>query len=62
MDTSIRNARPGPSSAIYGLAFIGALIYFIQHATGFWMGVVGILKAVIWPVILTYKALEFLGA
>lgn len=44
---------------IYGLAFIGAAIYFIQHAGTFWIGVLGILKAIVWPAILVYKALEF---
>jgi hypothetical protein len=48
------------SSAIYGLAFIGALIYYIVHATSFWMGVLGMLKAIVWPAMLVYKMLEFL--
>jgi hypothetical protein len=56
-----RNRKsPSPSSGIYGLAFIGAAIYFIQHATTFWEGVVGILKALVWPAVLIYKCLEFL--
>jgi len=42
---------------VYGLAFIGALIYFIQHATSFWDGVLGILKACVWPAILVYHLL-----
>jgi hypothetical protein len=50
----------GQSSVIYGLGFIGALIYFIQHATSFWFGVLGFLKALVWPVIIIYKLLEFL--
>lgn len=45
---------------IYGLAFIGALIYFIQTATTFGMGVLGVLKASVWPAILIYKVLQFL--
>lgn len=50
----------GASSCIYGLAFLGALIYFIQQATTFWIGVLGVLKALVWPAILIYKVLEFL--
>ena len=46
---------------VYGLAFIGAAIYFIEHADSFWMGVVGVLKAIVWPAILTYHLLTFLG-
>jgi len=34
----------GPASAVYGLGFIGAAIFFITHASGFWMGVVGFLN------------------
>ena len=47
------------SSVIYGMAFIGAAIYFIKTATTFWMGVLGFLKAIVWPAILVYKLLEF---
>lgn len=50
----------GQSSAVYGLAFIGALIYFIQHAHSFGDGVLGFLKALVWPAILIYKTLEYL--
>ena len=49
------------SSAVYGMGFIGALIYFIQHATGFWMGVLGVLKAMVWPAILVYEFLDYLN-
>lgn len=52
--------RSGASGGIYFFAFIGAAIYFIQHATTFWGGVIGILKAIVWPAILIYKCLEFL--
>jgi hypothetical protein len=48
------------SGGIYGLAFIGALIYYIQHAETFWQGVLGFFKALVWPAILVYKFLELL--
>lgn len=51
---------PGVSSGIYGLAFIGAAIYFVQHATTFWGGILGILKALVWQGVLMYKCLELL--
>ncbi len=47
------------SGAVYGLGFIGAAIYFIQHADTFWIGVLGILKAIVWPAFVVYKLLEF---
>lgn len=48
------------SSAVYGVAFIGAAVYYIQHAVGFWAGVVGVLKACVWPAFLIYHLLDFL--
>ncbi len=47
-------------SGIYGLAFVGALVYYIQHATSFLDGCLGILKALVWPAMIMYKALELL--
>jgi hypothetical protein len=50
------------SNAVYGLGLIGAAIYFISTATSFWIGVLGFLKAIVWPVFLVYEALKHLGA
>lgn len=44
---------------IYGLGFLGSVIYFIQHAGTFWDGVFGFFKALVWPAIVAYKILEF---
>jgi hypothetical protein len=49
------------SGAVYGLGFIGALIYFISVSTGFWMGVFGFFKALVWPAFLVFEAFKFLG-
>jgi hypothetical protein len=48
----------GVSNGVYGLGFIGAAVYFVQHATTFWGGVLGLVKAVFWPALLIYKVLE----
>ena len=50
----------GISGGIYGMAFLGALIYYLQHATSFWTVVLGILKAIFWPAVLMYKVIELL--
>ena len=50
----------GMSSGIYGMAFLGALVYYVQQATTFWVGVLGFFKAVFWPAVLMYKLLEYL--
>ena len=51
----------GPSGAVYGLGLIGAAVYFIGTATSFWIGVLGFLKALVWPAFLVYQAFKFLG-
>lgn len=50
----------GTSGAIYGLGFIGAVVYFIQHSATFGAGVIGVLKAIVWPAIVVYKVLAVL--
>lgn len=50
----------GFAGGIYGLGFIGAAVYFLGHAGSFWGGVLGFLKALVWPALLVYKLLEFL--
>ena len=47
----------GCGGGIYFLGFIGAVIYYIQQADGFWQGVLGVLKALVWPAFLVYKLL-----
>jgi len=55
----VRKKAVQQSSVVYGMGFVGALVYFIQHATTFWIGVFGILKAIVWPALLVYNLLEF---
>ena len=45
---------------IYGLSFLGAAVYYIQHATSFLGGLLGLLKALFWPSVIMYKVLELL--
>lgn len=49
------------SDAVYALGIIGAAVYYISTATGLWMGVVGFLKALVWPAFLVYEVLKYLG-
>lgn len=52
--------QAGSAGAVYGLGFVGAAVYYIQQAPTFGAGLVGLLKAIIWPAFLVYKLLEFL--
>lgn len=50
------------SGAAYGLGFIGATVYYLGSATGFWAGVLGLLKAFVWPAFLVHGLLSLIGA
>ena len=60
MKKECRNASP--CGAVYGLGLIGAAIFFISQATTFWLGVLGFLKALVWPVFLVLEAFKFMSA
>lgn len=44
----------------YALALIGALVFFWQQADSFSEYVLAALKALVWPAVLMYEALQFL--
>ena len=54
------NGGSGIAGAVFFVAFIGAAVYFIQQATSFGTGVLGFLKALVWPALLIYNLLDFL--
>lgn len=53
--------RGASHGAVYGLGLIGAAVYYISAATGFWTGVLGIIKAFVWPAFLVYGMLRSTG-
>ncbi len=53
--------RGGASETVYGLGFLGALVYYIGHATTLWIGLLGCFKAIFWPAVLVYEALHYFG-
>lgn len=46
--------------AIYGIGVLGTAVYYIVHAANFWMGVLGVIKALFWPGFLLYRVFEML--
>ncbi|HVH64460.1 MAG TPA: hypothetical protein VM674_00370 [Candidatus Acidoferrum sp.] len=44
----------------YLVAVVGAAVYFIQQAHSFGDGVLGVLKALVWPGVLVYEGLKLL--
>ena len=55
------NSGTSVASAAYFMGFIAAAVYYIQNAVSFGTGVLGFLKALVWPVFLVYNLLEFLN-
>ena len=51
----------GSGGALYGLGFLGALVYYLTTATSLLGGLLGVIKALLWPVFLVYGVLKFLG-
>jgi hypothetical protein len=49
------------SGGIYGLGFIGAVVYYISTAATFWAGVLGFLKALVWPAFVVFELLKHLA-
>jgi len=46
--------------AVYGMGFIGAIVYYFGTASSFWLFVFGFFKAIFWPAFLVFEALKFL--
>lgn len=58
----MKNESNAAGGAVYGLGFIGAAVYYISTATSFWMGVLGFLKAMVWPAFFVFEAFKYFGA
>jgi hypothetical protein len=62
MSNSSGNAAGAGAGAVYGLGFIGALVYYIGSATSFWDGLYGVFQSIFWPAYFVYEVLHFVGA
>jgi len=58
MKCNLKNCGSGCGGAVYGL---GAAVYYVTTAGSFWLGVLGVLKALVWPAFLVYELLKSLG-
>lgn len=57
----VKHGGSAGAGMVYILGLIGAAVYYIGQAGGdVGQIVIGMLKALIWPALLVYKALEFL--
>jgi hypothetical protein len=46
--------------AVYGMGFLGAVIYYLQHADSIQSALFGFFKAIFWPAFFVYKAIELM--
>lgn len=51
-------AKSDGGFSLYGVGFVGALVYYLQAAASFGAVITALLKAMIWPAIVVYKFLE----
>ena len=50
--------KPSPGGgAVYGLGMLGALVYYLQHASSVQDVLLGLLKSILWPAFFVYQAL-----
>lgn len=57
------NMSNGSVGFVLFLAYIGAAIYFVQQSSGgFWVVILALLKAAVWPVYIMLHVLQLLGA
>ena len=52
--------KSGGGAAALFMGFIGALVYYLQQAHGFWPVILAFLKACVWPALLVYDLLKFM--
>lgn len=50
----------GPLGFVFFAAWVGALVYFVQHSDGFWGAILAFLKACVWPAYVLHHVLVLL--
>jgi len=48
----------GPLGFTLFAAWTGAVVYFVQHSTGFWGFVLAVLKSFVWPAFLVHSGFK----
>ena len=54
------NKNEGMSGFIFFLAWVGALVYFVNQANDFWGVIIAFFKACVWPAFVLYEVLGLL--
>lgn len=59
-ETIIHKHRGHHGGALYFMGILGSAVYYIQGATNFSSGALGILKALFWPALIVHKVFQTL--
>ena len=54
-----KNVSSGGGNMVYFFGLIGALVYYLQGASTFGEGFMGVLKALVWPAFVVFELLKF---
>jgi hypothetical protein len=61
-EKSVKVINQGSFGGIYLVTYIGAAVYFLDQAHGFWASLGALIEAAVWPGFVVYHALALLGA
>lgn len=61
MSKSSSAVQHAPSGFVMFVSYFGALVYFINQASGFWEVVGAFFQAIVWPAFVVYYGLQALG-
>ena len=50
-----------PWGYVLFMAYVGALIYFVERNEGFWGFILAVLQAAVWPAYILYEVLQGLA-
>lgn len=56
----IKVVQESPWGWFFFMAYIGAVVYFVQLDPGFWGFILALLKAAVWPAFVIYEMLGLL--
>jgi hypothetical protein len=53
--------KGGPQGFVLFVAWVGAVVYFVQNSAGFWGFILAVLKACVWPAFVLHRVLQILN-
>ena len=57
----VKVINDSPWGWFFFVAYIGAVVHFVQQDPGFWGFILALLKATVWPAFVIYEVLGRLG-